>query len=159
MITLLRSLYLIIFFLVLGCGHQISYVDPELKPYVESFEKEALRFGLEIHVSGLVITMGEHDKMLELTGGKTYAGFCMNYDTIYIDPLYWPRYSADQKESLMFHELAHCVLHREHDTVQIYDGRGILIPRSLMYPQIPPPGVESRYRDYYLGELFSSASL
>ena len=59
-----------------------------------------------------------------------------------------------QRKILVFHELAHCSLNRDHDTRTYNDG----MPYSIMYPvinQIIP--FFQIYENYYLTELSNNS--
>jgi hypothetical protein len=67
---------------------------------------------------------------------------------IEIDPDFWFSSSDVKKEELLFHELGHCILNRDHDNSRLYYS----IPKSVMYPYV----FEWAYKDhrsYYVDEL------
>jgi hypothetical protein len=82
------------------------------------------------------------------------AGICIKYSTgqreIQIDPTYWnlPTTSLNEHISLIFHELGHCDLNRDHYNAFRQDGW----PVSLMYWQ--NVGFPSNLEQYYYDELF-----
>lgn len=58
------------------------------------------------------------------------------------------------REMIIYHELGHCVLNREHDGRHIIRN-GQSIPKSIMYPHIFDRGDYILNHSYYLDELFS----
>ena len=80
---------------------------------------------------------------------KDAVGICY-YVTgnIEIDREYWNTHGEAAKEELIFHELGHCVLGREHNEHMIGD-----CPASIMYPTLTP-GCYKKHKDYYIKELF-----
>jgi hypothetical protein len=67
---------------------------------------------------------------------------------IEIDKEYWDRQDEAAREELIFHELGHCVMGKEHNEKMIGD-----CPASIMYPYIMPD-CYTRHREYYIKELF-----
>ena len=87
---------------------------------------------------------------VQVAGNCTYASG-NGYAIIKINPNYWWNYEYHRRESLMFHELGHCVLNRGHDA-QLYQNNRAM---SVMHPYGLPYADE--YLDYYReyqGELF-----
>jgi hypothetical protein len=66
----------------------------------------------------------------------------------------WSSYSNSQQELIMFHELGHCVLHREHNP---YLRREDERPESIMYPTLMSQSDYEEHRATYLSELFKDA--
>lgn len=124
-------------------------VDPVLADYVELFER-ALQFDV------MNVTMG----FVDLDDGR--AGVCAwnSYTSsngrqiwawreIRIDPTVWIGLTAAEKEALMFHELGHCVLNRDHNPARAEDGR----PLSIMHPYLLDHDDYVKHHDYYVQEL------
>lgn len=67
--------------------------------------------------------------------------------------------SRTEAEMVLFHELGHCELMREHteQLTQTKDGR--VMPYSLMYPTIFVASDYMRYHEHYIIELFSGEGL
>jgi hypothetical protein len=86
------------------------------------------------------------------------AGICRQYKNspplVILDKSRWERFNYIQKEMIAFHELAHCLLGRNHRNG--YTNKGDkLIPVSLMSAESSYDAYTYlRYRDYYLEELF-----
>lgn len=112
-------------------------VEKEFIPYLTEFENRCsvkpelnVRFGI-------------------LTGGT--VGVCMYGNikpNIIIDQYTWLNYSQAKKEVLMFHELAHCTLSKEHNEKKV-GGR----PVSIMYPYVLSKYDYEKNREEYIKEL------
>lgn len=95
---------------------QVKYEDvkPEFVHYRDTFYKlldktcpEKVKY--ESHY--YTITWGKPDK------DESWVGICMpsiNGYTINIDPDYWAKIDKDERAALMYHELSHCVIYRDH---------------------------------------------
>jgi len=64
----------------------------------------------------------------------------------------WNNSSDTFKEMLLFHELGHCLLNRDHKNTRHSDGR----PESLMASSLFSQSVYLAHRDEYLKELFTA---
>jgi hypothetical protein len=124
---------------------QIRFVEPQLKPYVDSFIEEAAARGVSIDASQLTISFGTHD-------GAAYAVRSTN--TIVVDSTSYDWVSG-LREQLVYHELGHLYLGREHDDDMIGN-----YPKSIM-AGVEDPWDEGRQRQrlgmrkYYIDELFN----
>ena len=57
--------------------------------------------------------------------------------------------------TIIFHELGHCDLDRDHGTDFAVSGNGDLIPYSIMFASLwPEPEVYGQFNDHYMQELF-----
>lgn len=72
--------------------------------------------------------------------------------TITIDERHWNGYNEWQRETVVFHELGHCSLIRDHEKGWNTEE---VRPDSLMYPNIIPSDIYAENSDYYREELFS----
>lgn len=133
-----------ILILTAGCGHQI---DPQLQPYVDSFEKDG---GLS--VGALVVQFGplqDAESAASVDTGLCQKKF-LSTPTITIDPEQWARQNADQREKTMYHELGHCVLDRGHKTEKdAWNNPSSIMNQGPIDSQI----YEIRHAEY-LDELF-----
>ncbi|MBO3697200.1 hypothetical protein [Roseivirga sp. E12] len=161
---LLLSKCLLIFSLIafLGCDSQDDPVDPESYPGVDSrlwyffdaFEREAKSRGIEVDLraSGLTGQIGNID-------GANVAGGCNFHSSrpneIILDSTFWSTLSFLQREMIVFHELGHCVLYREHREAVDVTGRCLSIMRSGLGQC--RDGYSETTRDGYLNELFDPA--
>lgn len=89
-----------------------AYVDPELQPYLTSFVEAAANRRVDVAEAVAAIDARFTDLSQDI------GGQCRRADgqraSIRIDVTYWRQFSAMQREFLIFHELGHCILEREH---------------------------------------------
>lgn len=156
------SKLIFIFFILLvlnivGCAQetdprQFKSADPAFSSQLSLFEK---LYGQPVHDAA----MGFSDLPYP------QVGVCRKFSTghweIHIDSEYWQYSSEEAKIGLILHELAHCVLNRDHDTATFWhQGKHVSgqVPKSLMYPY----NFYSRYYEdlesYYLRELFNPSA-
>lgn len=127
-------------------------VHETLVPYVRSFELEGQRhLGPKFRVKNIDIGFGTA-KMIDLEGDNDTVGFCdvvMPRRLIIIDLDYFKRRTEAEREELIFHELGHCILNRDHE--ELKDEHG---PISIMYPYTLGESTYAPMRDRYITELF-----
>ncbi|MEM9921916.1 MAG: hypothetical protein AAF990_27675 [Bacteroidota bacterium] len=104
-------------------------VDTRLWSYFDRFEEEARSRGVAVDLASRGITGGISD--LE---GEHVAGQCnYNFRTpnhITVDQEFWDRSSDRFKEFIIFHELGHCYLFRDHREDSHANGRCVSLMRS-----------------------------
>lgn len=159
---------------IFGCKAQRQdalYVDPELIPYLQSFEQYYNK-----PVEGISIGFGPSgaDKLgrcvttfrdIEAVGHNSVR------KTIFLDREGWDQLDEFQQKALLFHELGHCVLNRRHleDVVQVAidgdkgqsDGTVLkVVPAaiSIMNSKVATLTRPELF-DHYISELFASESL
>lgn len=145
--------FLITLLIVFQCGPRVSetaHIDPGLRPIVESFLREASARDIDLSgdLKDLIIRFGK------IEGRK--GGSCKP-DTspriITIDSLKWKLIDATEQETLLFHELAHCVLMRPHNNAVLEFGAC----KSLLRENVSRCHLNwgnAQWRSYYLNELF-----
>ena len=115
--------------------------------YVSRFEAASQSVGKPITVINLIIRDGAMESPYE-------NGACVVADgqtpTITIKASAWALLSEPERESLIFHEMGHCILGRPH----ISEVNGSGDPTSLMNPFPIGPRTYSANRDNYIVELF-----
>jgi hypothetical protein len=130
-----------------GMDDDYTYIQPEIRPYYEKFVQEAKKRGVELDTYGVKISFGpmSHDGQQGVT---SYRYREMKIDS---SSYRWKNYP----ESLIFHELGHLLLHREHN-----DERIDYNPTSIMDSQEIPEYELGRadLREYYLNELFNPST-
>jgi len=77
---------------------------------------------------------------------------------VLFDREYWQIASHVERQILALHEFGHCILNLEHNEKMI-DVFGREQPESIMHPFILRDNLFIEMQDYYLNELFESASL
>lgn len=104
-------------------------IDAELQPYIDGFIVEAEERGIEVDftIEGLSAQLAP----IDIAG---VPGQCQQYgaqaNELLIDPAFWKAYNEDERELLIFHELGHCYLDRDHKDSQDENGNCISIMRS-----------------------------
>lgn len=126
-------------------------VVPDLRPLYILFEEEAAERGLDFNLTELGIT----GNIVEL-GDNSILGVCVRepgeYNRVAIDIDAWINSSPEFRELIVFHELGHCVLERDHFDDDV-DGICVSIMNSGL------SGCEfilddEIVREEYLDELF-----
>lgn len=130
---------------------QFSNVDPELWSYYSNFETEAKLRGFDydldaLQISGEIIEIPEDN----VAGSCKFGSHIHNEVTI--DQEFWNRSTTSLKEFVVFHELGHCVLLRDHDESVDNQGRCLSLMRSGLTDCRDNYNQQSRSR--YLDELF-----
>jgi hypothetical protein len=138
-----------------GCGPVGLKVDPEFAPYVQKFIQGAIDHNRVEFVQYLLV-----DFVPEIPSsqrGYVILGECDGMETphreVHISKVEWIDLSPIEQEELIYHELGHCVLDREHTTDMFSNG----MPVSMMYPymNVLDPWYVS-HKDYYWNEMFSN---
>lgn len=148
----------ILLLLILGCTwmscstENDKVIESELISYFEDFENEATARGLDIKIEN--IDIGAYIHNIETRGT---LGQCKSYSDgsheVVIDAQYWERISTIEREYLVFHELGHCILDREHKDEKDTTGNCISIMQSGSNECLGIYSTENRTE--LLDELFS----
>jgi hypothetical protein len=122
-----------------------GFIDPKLKPYLNSFLEEAQSRGFNIDASKLTLRFGTYPGADAAANMRTYE--------ILVDSNSYDWKSGILREQLLYHEFGHLFLKRKHDDSRI--GR---YPKSIMAAE-DDPYYECRScrnrRTYYINELFN----
>jgi hypothetical protein len=141
-------------------------IDEELLPYLETFLAEANSRGLEFERENLIIEFG--------TAAEEVCGQCLisknggqRKITIVQNSVCWEYRPAQTREALVFHELGHCLLERNHREDKLPNGA----QASIMYSGNDGPYNPCVYvigndtscnktgrRSYYIDELFNPST-
>lgn len=124
-------------------------VPPELAKYVDSFYNRMGNAGLNNYRRKIKIMMDPD--LPRKWGGTCTFQYGDQPAVIKISSYWWYNSDYSRRELVMYHELGHCVLNREHSNSLNSFNRA----RSLMHAQGLPYNDE--YEDYYpeyLAELF-----
>jgi len=130
---------------------QFPLVDEELKPYFQRFIDEGVKLGVEIdpaieNISGQIAEIREKNVL-----GQCSYGYHDQHN-ITIDLTFWNNSTDLYKELVVFHELGHCYLGRDHLETTFNNGICVSIMRSgtgFCYDYY-----RRDTRDYYIHELF-----
>lgn len=105
-------------------------VDERLWPYFERFETAGIERGFDVDLVASRIT-----GVIEDLDGEHVAGQCTTFGNfrpgrVTLDAEFWNRSSDIFKEFIVFHELGHCFLDRDHREDTFSNGRCVSIMRS-----------------------------
>jgi hypothetical protein len=153
----MAKFYLICLLLLYACSwQQRNKIPHEVQPYLKAFEQEALHRGINIDLSELRVTF---DTALSRYSGNTYPlepnavaarkSFWSPPLIILDTTLLWWK-NAESCEKVIFHELGHCILNREHKDELLPNGEGA----SILNTYNNLTRYTQQTRDYYLNELF-----
>lgn len=138
---MLRALSLVLIVLVVNnCGKADDFAG-----YRAAFEMESRK---QHHI----VNTSEIDIRFVRSMEGTVIGMCfyMSPRFILINKSWWDRANETQREMVIYHELGHCALNREHSTRILASGA----PASIMYPSIFDSRYYAKYKAYYMYELF-----
>lgn len=132
-------------------------VDERLWPYFERFETEGKARGITVdlvseRISGVIEDLdGEH-----IAGQcNTYSGAHPNH--VIMDLGFWNQANDLFKEFIIFHELGHCFLDRDHREDAFTNGRCVSLMRSGVGDCRDNYNLASRAS--YINELFKPESV
>jgi len=128
-----------------------AFVDNDLQEYFERFEAEAVSRGVTVNLSA-----AEIEGYIDNIANPNIAGQCTHNsnepNVVTIDRNFWSGYNDLEKEYLVFHELGHCYLGREHLEAINFNGTCFSIMNSGTIPC--RSNYSNRTRSDYLDELF-----
>jgi hypothetical protein len=127
------------------------YVDREFRSFFNDFQNDAKRHNTFLHLSQLTISF-------EKTLPQDVAAHCFpKTNTVEVSAEIWQTLSTPQKKSLIYHELGHCVLLRDHVEDGILFSDVAVCPVSLMYPTTDPmTKCFPEFEELYAKELFTN---
>lgn len=150
-------------------------IDSEVAPYLLEFMDEAHKRYVYPDGSDLVIQilpMNQHPIV-----GKCFYANGIEGPYIMLDQKFWSYSSDTSRKILVFHELGHCLLLRDHSEAffkpknldagpyRTLDLRNIFhmmkedeIPDSIMYPYVLDADEFNNNKSHYMDELFYNAS-
>ncbi|HNP23243.1 MAG TPA: hypothetical protein PKM63_04640 [Panacibacter sp.] len=140
-------------------------IPPEFQPCVDSFVAAALQRGHTITVNNLIIMYDSSLSGIYCANSNVTSSKNDIQKIISINPNIKCWQNSSQLETLIFHELGHCILGREHTELRLPNGdaKSIMYPDDLtLYSPCAYPIDDScnqlYKRDYYLDELFDPAT-
>jgi hypothetical protein len=140
--------YILIAMTLVACGKkEVLDVAPEFQPYVGRFEQVSAKVGSPVTVSDLIVKFGP---MLHKNENGACEVMSDKTPTVTINEKVWNQMDDLERESLMFHELGHCVLHRNHKKEITAQG----VPVSIMNPYRIDSFLYEENTEYYHQELF-----
>lgn len=131
-----------------------NLIDTELQTFVDNFEAEAISRGFDIDVEALGIQVELTDIDQNNVAGACYYS-SEHPGRIEIDAPFYNSMSTLQREFVVFHELGHCVLARDHSEAQFNNGTC----QSIMASGTGTcrDNYTIRTRTTYIDELFDNA--
>lgn len=137
-------------------GTSYPNVDERLWPYYSQFEQEAAMRGLfidlaEAEIEGQIAEIHEDG----VAGQCAYSSAAPNLVTV--DASFWDEANVLFREFIIYHELGHCILDRDHREDADGNGRCVSIMRSGLGNCQDAYG--SGTREAYIDELFFPASV
>ncbi len=126
-------------------------VDEELWIYFERFENAGnnREMGVDLIEKGVTAELGEVDNN---SSGSCSYNSSHTFHHIVIDRGFWKDANVNMKEIILFHELGHCYLQRDHNEGSFNDGSCKSIMRSghgMCWDNYHDGTL-----DYYMDELF-----
>ena len=134
---------------------QFANVDERLWSFFEDFEDLAAQRGLDYDLTRFNLTGTIEDIHEAGVAGTCSYGFRSPRDIV-VDSDFWNNTSFFGREMVVFHELGHCILGRDHTEATTRNGFCASIMRSgtgncrTLY--------NAQNRDYYVNELFEVLS-
>jgi hypothetical protein len=153
----LTSLTMVIIFCVLGWSKFTNspiYIDREFREFFNDFKNDAIKYKVPLDFYQLTVSF-----VPVLPDGVAAQCFYRT-NTIEVASDIWQVLSTPQKKALLYHELGHCLLLRDHvpDTI-MYPSKTSdeLCPISLMHPTIDPMfSCYTEFEEMYNRELFTN---
>lgn len=153
----IKKLILVYVLLLVGCGSDICKFDLYLVPeefeaYVQNFTDLAKSNNRRINNKNLIIRFNDSLMKDNILGVCIYGG---RTPIIEIDESEWYDMSPMRREQLLFHELGHCLLGRDHNIKTMLGIDNIDIPVSIMYPYLFNTWHYENNYQHYISELFN----
>ena len=154
----MNSRFYLMLLLVIGIAwscekEEVIFLDAELRTYFERFELEAAARGISFNyeadrIEGFLEDIEESDVTGKCQFNSVYP------DRVTVDANFWSRASDLEKEFVVFHELGHCFLERQHNEEATNGG----VCKSIMHSGLGTcrNAYSSLTRSNYLDELFST---
>ena len=153
--------------LIAGCKKKVEFVyqvPQEFEPYVQKFISEARTRGRDIVINNLIIQY-EYSSSFPYCGASNVVSSRNDVQKIITVNGHVCWQNNTQLETLIFHELGHCILGRDHDMSLLPKGD----PKSIMYtgdltmysPCVYALGDSCNKfyrRSYYIDELFNPST-
>lgn len=128
---------------------RLSYVDSALVEYTSRFVVEGSKRSINVNTNRLTLVFGK----TSTKESPSTVGTCEpvnGYPVVTIDTAYWSVSNDLEKEELVFHELGHCLLDRDH-----CEEKENGAPVSLMEPEMLGSKVYGERREAFVDELFT----
>lgn len=148
----IKTLIGIVVLVLFSCIREKEHVIPhEVEGYVASFFLDARKYGRDLSLEDFDLIV--HFTKIEESG---VGGRCNNRKNIIeIDSVRWNSMPDEAKEQLIYHELGHCILNRDHDNGQFVNGECKSIMRGGIGSECSVNFFSSSWKEYYKYELFT----
>ena len=137
--------------MVMGCSEDVVSTDEELIPYFQLFADEAAERGIIVDYEAERI-----EGLKQNISQINVLGQCFRNEDkpkkIVVDIDYWDSANESDRQFLIFHELGHCFLNREHDDRKDADNVCVSIMHST--PQACDFLLTDDNKEAYFDELF-----
>jgi hypothetical protein len=126
----MKAIAMIAQLLLAACGSRDTVVDPRLQPHVDSFMSDCKSHGMQDKCN---VGMAKLSSVEFGSEAPTFAGVCIRdgLNRVVIDE----SISDDQIKFVVYHELGHCILGKQHDNSEImasdYEGNGVISDAGL----------------------------
>lgn len=161
----MKCFLLFMFIFLAACAphkHQLS-IDPVAKLHYDSFIAEAAAQRFPLRIDDLTIRLGDLGEATTkenftvarcITSFNTTPEIIINTNEQLGPKMFSVRSSTIQQE-IVWHEMAHCVLGREHLSSKFTGSNEWgQIPVSIMYPGVLPDDVLIHFSSHFNRELF-----
>ncbi len=129
---------------------RIYNIDPELAPHLEVFKAEAQQRGIPMNINNLIMKFTKKFDKTETLAQCQYG----LVPTIVVGLEFWRYSDLKTREQVVFHELGHCILGRDHLDDSVNLGGYNIIPKSIMSTMLFSSTFYDHNRTYYIDELF-----
>lgn len=140
-----------------GAKRTHDTTNPVFTSYIASFEQVA-----RVETGDPTFTVGDIPINFGDTENPDFQGVCFTYPDgqkeIIIRESWWSSAEDSYRESLLFHELGHCRLDREHDDATFSVGSNTY-RSSMMSSIIVAPRDYNQYKVGYWKELFTHSKV
>jgi len=153
--------------MIAACQKKVSFVPvynvpAQFEPYVQSFKTEAAARGQQLTINNLIIRFDSSMTLQYCALSNVVSSKNDVQKIISLNPYIQCWQNGAQLETLLFHEMGHCILGRQHETALLPNGD----PKSIMYPDdltmyapcaypISDTCNQGYKRTYYVDELFN----
>ena len=125
---------------------------PAFDPYKRLFEAWADKYSLLIFADDTDIQFGDINCPKKNHGSHCAVAYCeMDKNVIVVDRVNWKKESYYSREQVLFHEMGHCLLRRQHKN----DLDSTCHPVSGMYWAMIDEQWYIDHREQYMEELFN----
>jgi hypothetical protein len=161
-----KKICVVCIIILYGCQDKNSFtpvlnIPPEFQPAVDNFIAAAAQRGHNITINNLIINYDSALSTIYCANSNVTSSQNDIQKIISLNPNIKCWQNSIQLETLIFHEMGHCILGREHDKSLLPNGdaKSIMYPGDItLYAPCAYPINDScnqlYKRDYYFDELF-----